>query len=485
MKRSKQNLSHYHLTTGDLGQLLPVGNVEVMPGDAFRHQTSCLVRLTPQVKPLMHPVSVRLHHFYVPYRLLWSGWEDFITGVSATAPPTIGPTAHVEGKLSDYLGNYFDASNDMNALHIRAYNMIYNEFYRDKDLISEVSEDTNDIQKIAWAKDYFTTARSSPQQGSAVTLPLGTTAPVLGIGLANGFIGASASKDFRESDQTSGYTTADGWVSDPSGGSAGSARVNIEEGSTAGYPNIRADLSNASSATIAELREAFALQKYAEARNIYGSSYVDYLRYVGVNPSDGRLSRPEYLGGGTQRVSFSEVLDTGSSATAVGEMRGHGIAAMRSNRYQRFFEEHGVVMTMLSVRPKSIYVNAAPRKFNKTTKEDYYQHELANIGDQEVLNKEVYAAHTTPDGTFGYAPRYDEYRSEPSYVSSEMRNSTNYDFHLGRIFSSDPALNQTFVECSPTKRCFEDQVEDSMWIMVNHDIKARRPIKDRAGYGSL
>ena len=172
MKRSKQNLSHYHLTSCDMGELIPIGCVEVLPGDTFRHQTSALIRVTPQLKPLMHPVQARIHHFYVPNRLIWSGWEDHVTGVSASAPPTISGSAHVEGTLTDYLGVYDDASNDILALPVRAYNKIYNEYYRDQDIISEVSEDTNTIQKISWAKDYFTTARANPQQGTAVSLPL-------------------------------------------------------------------------------------------------------------------------------------------------------------------------------------------------------------------------------------------------------------------------------------------------------------------------
>jgi hypothetical protein len=147
MKRYKHSLSHYHLTSFDMGQLVPVGCLEVLPGDTFQQQTSALVRVTPQLKPLMHPVNCQIHHFYVPNRLLWSGWEDFITGESATPPPTISGSAHTEGTLSDYLGVFNDSSNDFSALPVRAYNMIYNEFYRDQDLVSEVSEDTNVVHR--------------------------------------------------------------------------------------------------------------------------------------------------------------------------------------------------------------------------------------------------------------------------------------------------------------------------------------------------
>jgi hypothetical protein len=414
----------------------------------------------------MHPVSARIHHFFVPNRLIWTGWEDHITDASAGTPPTISGGAHTEGDLSDYLGVYDDASNDFSALPVRAYNKIYNEYYRDQDLISEVSEDTNTIQKIAWAKDYFTAARSAPQQGTAVSLPLGTEARI--------------AHDTANGTDLAVYSTVN---SDWKHLNAGTSLLQSSGTTASESEKMYADLTNATAATIAQLREAFALQRYAEARQNWGDNYVDYLRYIGLRPSDARLQRPEYLGGGSQALAFSEVLNT--SNTNTGDLAGHGIAAMRSNRYQRFFEEHGWVITMMSVRPRSIYVNGLPRKFSRVDMEDWFQRELAGIGDQEILNKEVYSAHTTPDGTFGYSPRYDEYRREDSRVSAEMRNSTNYDFHFGRIFGSDPALNQSFVECSPSKRVFLDQTEDSLWVLVNHSIQSRRMIPKRATYAGL
>ena len=468
MKRYKHSLSHYHLTSFDMGELIPIGCMEVLPGDTFQQSTSALVRVTPQLKPLMHPVNVQIHHFYVPNRILWSGWEDFITGESETAPPTISGGSHVEGRLYDYLGVYNDASNDFSALPVRAYNKIYNEFYRDQDLVSEVAEDSNDVQKASWSKDYFSTARPWAQKGGSVTLPLSGQADVdytTSSGNAALFRSTTGTL-YTSNDVTS---NASGQIAN-SGGSGGLIDPN---------GTLYADLSTATAIDVADFREAFALQRYQEARSRYGSNYVDYLRYLGIKPSDSRLQRPEYLGGGRQSISFSEVLSTNDAGT-LGELGGHGIGAVRSNKYRRYFEEHGFVITMMVVRPKPIYVNGLPRKFSRTTKEDYYQKELESIGQQEILNKEVYAAHTNPIATFGYQNRYREYTEEQSRVSSEFRNSTSYDWHFGRIFSSNPALNQTFIECDPTKRVFADQTEDSLQVMVQHNVQARRMVSKRS-----
>jgi hypothetical protein len=445
-----------------MGQLIPVGCMEVLPGDTFQQQTSALVRVTPQLKPLMHPVNVQIHHFYVPNRLLFSGWEDFITGESATAPPTFSGAAHSEGTLMDYLGIYDDASNEYSSLPIRAYNKIFNEYYRDQDLVTEVNQDSQTIQKAAWSKDYFTTARPWAQKGDAVTLPAGTKAPI-----ATDASSSTALTAFNTN--SSSYEVF----------ATGAGSLNTNGGAGTEANSLYADLTSAEAIDINDFREAFALQRYQEARARYGSNYVDYLRYLGIRPSDARLQRPEYLGGGRQSLSFSEVLSTNDAGT-LGELGGHGIGALRTNRYRKYFEEHGWVITMMIVRPKPIYVNGLDRKFIRSTKEDYFQKELQGIGQQEVLNKEVYAQHTTPDGTFGFQNRYSEYTEEKSRVSAEMRNSTNYDWHMGRIFSSDPALNSTFTNCTPTKRCFADQTEDSLWVMVNHSVQARRMVSKQA-----
>ncbi|UYD39204.1 MAG: major capsid protein [Wigfec virus K19_143] len=489
MKRGKFSLSHHKLFSCDMGELIPCGLVEVLPGDTIQQATSALVRAAPLLSPVMHPVHVRIHHWFVPHRLVWDDFEEFITGGpdgnDASVFPTITfPNGGPEiGTLADYLGVPTDIVNAsgtaVSALPFRAYALIWNEWYRDQDLETELTIDTTDgadtttsvaLQNCAWEKDYFTSARPWEQKGPSITIPLGGQAPVSGIGPSDGS-GNPQTTGVTYRDAVGGPTTAitNFWTS-------GSDTVIIRSDTTGAgaVPDIYADLSGASAVSINMLREALALQRFEEARARYGSRYVEYLRYLGVRSSDARLQRPEYLGGGRQTIQFSEVLQTAEGSNPVGELRGHGIGAMRSNRYRRFFEEHGYIISLMSVKPKTIYANGLFRTWNRRTKEDFFQKELQHIGQQEVLNKEVYASHATPEGVFGYQDRYDEYRRVESSIAGEFRSSTLDFWHMARIFSSDPALNATFVKCVPTERTFAVPSEDVLYVMAKHSIQARR-----------
>jgi len=489
MKRSKHSLSNYKLLTLDMGELVPIGLMEVLPGDSIQQATSALVRCSPLLSPVMHPVSVRIHHWFVPHRLVWDECEDFITagpqGTSLPTFPTITlPNPTTVGSLADYLGipNGLNAP-QVSALPFRAYTMIFNENYRDQDLTTELTvskasgADTTTntaLQNASWEKDYFTSSRPWEQKGPTVTIPLGTSAPVRGIGIASDFsINTNPATQVRE---TGGVTTTYAQAKSASS-TAGSFWAIKGTAATGGYPDITADLTGASAITVNALRQALALQSFEEARARYGSRYTEYLRYLGVKSSDARLQRPEYLGGGKQTIQFSEVLATAAStspATSVGDLKGHGIAAMRSNRYRRFFEEHGYVISLMSVLPKTMYVQGISRTWNRRAREDFWQREFQHIGQQAVKNKEVYAAHTTPDGTFGYQDRYDEYRRTENTIAGEFRTSALDYWHMGRIFASDPALNNTFVKAVPTKRNFASQSTDVLYVMAKHNIQARR-----------
>ncbi|QKI28946.1 VP1 [Kummerowia striata microvirus] len=489
MKRSKFSLSNTKLLSCDMGELVPVGLTEVLPGDSIQQNTTCMVRFSPLLAPVMHPVHVQLAHWFVPHRLVWEDWEDFITGgplgTDASVFPTItaGGGGFAIGSLADYLGvPTAVASLAVSALPFRGYALIFNEWYRDQDLQTELVIDETSgpdtttnvtLQNASWEKDYFTSSRPWEQKGPAITIPIGTRANVRGIG--------TDAADNPYSD-TSGTIHETGHVDVTQGTGQGDrysattqlVRLRQDGTGAAGYPDVYADLSNASAVTVNILREALALQRFEEARARFGSRYVEYLRYLGVRSSDARLQRPEYLGGGRYPVQFSEVLATAEGTnTDVGDLKGHGIGVARSNRYRRFFEEHGYIFTMLVVKPKTIYMQGLPRTWNRRVKEDFFQKELQHIGQQEVLNKEVYAAHASPDGTFGFQDRYDEYRRTESTIAGEFRDTLDF-WHFGRKFSSDPALNASFVKCVPTEDPFAVPSADVLYIMCKHSIQARR-----------
>ena len=485
MKRSKFSLSNTKLFSCDLGELIPCGLTEVLPGDTLQQSTSCLVRLSPLLAPVMHPTHVHISHWFVPHRLIWEDWEDFITGGpdgnNASTFPTIdmGGSGAAIGSLGDYLGVPTAVANlEVSALPFRAYALIWNEWFRDQDLETELTIDltsgadttTNTaLQNAAWEKDYLTSARPWEQKGPSITVPIGTSAPVVGldedITLSNE---ADSNPKILRTIASGNDFQRVGLTDNPS--APGDARWE----NTA----LEADLSTATGVSVTVLREALALQRFEEARARFGSRYVEYLRYLGVRSSDARLQRPEFLAGGRYPVQYSEVLQTAEGTDPVGELRGHGIGVARSNRYRRFIEEHGYVLSLVHVRPKTIYAQGLHRTWNRRVKEDFYQKELVAIGQQEVLNKEVYAAHTTPDGTFGYQDRYDEYRRMESSVSGEFRDTLDF-WHFARQFSSDPALNADFVKCVPTENPFAVPSADVLYMMARHSIQARRLLPKR------
>lgn len=485
----------------DMGELVPVGHFEVLPADMISLATSCLIRVSPLAAPVMHPVTIRLHHWYVPYRLLWDGWEDFITGGNdglggaAGAFPYIdaGGSGFTAGQLADYFGIPPGVADlQVNALPFRAYAAIFNEFYRDQDLVTELGLSTasgadattnTGLAKIAWEKDRFTSARPWTQRGAEVVLPLGTSADVVfptgittrGTGIYNASSGGTSRGPLQDTSGSIGL------------GATNSAQTGSEQlwlESTGSVADAYADLAAATGVPVIDVRRAFALQRYQEKLAQYGARYTEVLRAMGVTPSDARMQRPEYLGGGKQTISFSEVLQTGQDYDAnsgVGQMKGHGISALRSRRVKRFIEEHGIIISMASVRPKTMYADGLHKMWSRRTKEDFWQKELETIGAQEILNQEVRANHADPTGVFGYGPRYEDYRSIPSTVVSEFRTSVLNDWHLARLFASDPALNADFVTCEPSKRIHQVGTNDVLWGLFNHTIRARRLVAKNPG----
>lgn len=481
------DLSHYKLFTCNQGPLIPCGIQEVLPGDVFQHHTSLLIRTTPLLTPVMHPVHASVHHWFVPFRLVWEDWEKFITGGEDGEDASVYPTITVNtgtgwavGSLADYFGLPTSVDDlTVSALPFRAYNLIYNEFYRDQQLQTKIAiskasgadaTTATGLLNRCWEKDRFTSARPDPQLGPEVTMPLGTSATVK-------LMTAPLTPNQKLRDPGGGLSGAGTLQS----GGTGNLEFTVSGDDKWLDPNgtLYADLSTASAASINQLREAFAIQRFQENRSRYGGRYPEYLMQLGIVPSDARLQRPEYLGGGKQTVQFSEVLQTApaeidSEETPVGNMAGHGIGAMRSRKYRRFFEEHGFVISLASVKPVTMYMQGLPRLWNRRTKFDFWQKELQHIGSDEILNKELKADHASPTGVFGYLDKDDEYRHAESSVAGEFR--TTYDmWHMARKFSSDPALNSAFVTADPTDRIYSTgSASHQLLIMANHKLKAKR-----------
>jgi hypothetical protein len=510
MKRNKFSLSNYKICSADAGTLFPVGLTEVIPGDTIQQATSSLVRVTPLNAPVMHPVDIRIHHWFVPHRLVWNDWEEFHVGYDqdGAASTKIHPTitfgsAISAGDLADYLGLPVGSSGQaVNALPFRGYALIWNTMYRDQDLQSALTIDktdgadsttSTDLKKINWEKDYFTSARVYTQKDSSATsIPLGTSA-VVKTSASDGVTGAQEKLMWRTSAAGSAIgadTTLGAQATSNEGRLINNSPTLTSDGY---YPtNLYADLaSGAAAADINDLREAVSLQKYKEARARYGSRYTEFLAYLGI-ASRRPVTEPVYLGGGKETISFSEIIQqapttSGTEGTGVGVLRGHGLAAMRSNRYRRFFDEAGYVFSLMSIRPRTLYSQGYDKHWLRTTKEDYFQRELQGIGQDEILNKELYYNDSGPGDVFGYQDRYDEYRrgSRNNGLAGDFHTSPFYNWHFGRIFSGDVTLNSSFVECSPTTRTYQQTATDPFQVYVNNSIQARRPINKTGTPGGL
>lgn len=497
MKRHKKSLSNYRILTGDMAEILPVGLREVHPGDTFQGATSILLRVSPLNAPVMHPVRVLIEHYFVPHRLVWEDFEDFITGgedgLNASVFPTVSldSTEAAIGTLADYLGVPVPGGSPLSisALPFRGYAMIYNEFKRNTllqtaiavSVASGVDATTSlDLKKANWMKDRFTDLSPEPQLGPDVTISLGTTAPVEyvpGATNANKMIWRNASTDAAIVSQAQ-YSDGSGFA------------VSLSGVGEILDPNDRlyVDLSAATGISIRTLRENTALQRYMENRMMNGSRFSDLLRSLGVRYSDARLQRPEKLGSNVSTVQFSEVLQTGvttAGATAgVGNLKGHGIGTARGNRYRKSFEEHGYVFTLCTVLPTTMYAQGIPRHMLRRSKTDFWTPEFAHVGQQEVTKKEIYCQAADPDEVMGYENRYREYEEEPSTVHGEFKSTLDF-WHYARLFASEPALNSAFVTADPTKRVNQVTSADVLWIFAHNSLQARRLMGDSRPGGTL
>lgn len=538
-KRNVFDLSHEHKLTCDMGKLIPIMCEEVVPGDTFKVKTDIVLRLAPILAPIMHRIDVFTHFFFVPNRLVFDKWEDFITGGERGEDDTVAPyitageSGFAIGSLADYLGLPTGVAGiQVSAMPFRAYDLIYNEWYRDENNIDPVTVSTaagsdsttsTDLLTRAWEKDYFTSALKWTQKGTAASLPIGTLGKIPVVGddeygiVLEGYgstsllkkpdgtsstvaIGNTKTLTTNSSNVNTAFLSAG--HADPAGGYPSNTNYNITHDPT--KTTVFADATDISigSATVNDLRQAFQVQRWMEKNARAGSRYVEsILAHFGVRSSDARLQRPEYLGGGRSPIIISEVLQTSatSGTQPLGQMGGHGFSAQRTHQFKRFFEEHGFIIGIMSIMPRTSYSQGIRRMWSRDTRYDYYWPVFSHLGEQAILNKEIYAqaptVDTDSDGTadndevFGYQNRYDEYRRRESSVHGQFRpqsqGGTLYFWTMNRVFTQLPALNPTFINSDPTTDIFAVPSEDACIVDIYHNVKAIRPIPKRGVPGLI
>lgn len=497
--RSQFDRSHGHKTTFDSGYLVPVFIDEALPGDTFNLKMSSFARLSTPLKPVMDNLYLDTFFFAVPYRLVWANWQKFNgeqknpgDSTSYLVPNMVSPTGGpAVGSLSDYFGiptaGQIGGSNTItfNSLFHRAYNLIWNEWFRDQNLQNSVTVDTGDgpdtysnytLLKRGKRHDYFTSALPWPQKGTAVTLPLGTTAPVIGDGTQP--YATSAHNNYQLQIASGNLNTS---------GYAGTAGFSWGQYPSYTGTGLLADLSSATAATINALRQAFQIQKLYERDARGGTRYTEIIRsHFGVISPDARLQRPEYLGGGSTPIAFTPIpqtTGTGASGTTTpqGNLSAMAIHSQSGQGFTKSFTEHTIVMGLVNVRADLNYQQGLNRMFSRATRWDYYWPALSHIGEQAVLNKEIYADGSANDSNvFGYQERYAEYRYKPSLITGKFRSTASGTidiWHLAQKFTSLPTLGNTFItEAPPVDRIVAVNTEPQLLLDTYFDYKCARPM---------
>lgn len=587
-KRNLFNLSYSNRFSCKLGQLVPIFCKPVVPGDTFKVSSEIFIRTAPLVSPMYQEMKVYVHYFYVPNRLIMDKWEQFISPHATLQEPN--PTElvlpHIDmrpdfgstrndllpeqlfstGELLDFLGyNRTDYHKKVSLLPINAYNLIYQQYYRDQNLgkASTIDDpvilnearyypvDWTDenasyanltgeeltsyfkLRQKAWKKDYFTSALPFTQRGADVRIPLYGNGDITAkSGYENdyfipsgGFIGDYHYNDpihfrgnFIDNDLQSLFTNPSDFSSyvnvaystpdnaspqmpiRPQVGFFGSSIPSslTDEKEYQSINNLAKrltlDLEQVNAATINEFRRALALQKYFETSARVGGRYKEFvLGHFGVNVPDGRLQRAEYLGGGMQILNIGEVVQTSSTISTeqdtypLGQMAGRGIAYGNQNKFKHTFVEHGYVLGIMSIQPDAAYYQGIQKDLQKLDRLDFYTPEFAQIGEQPIAVSELYVHGLTEqemDETFGYTPRYAEYKFSLNEIHGEFKNTLD-TWHMARKFDAKPTLSKEFIEINEYQdglnRVFavqgsEEKPIEHFYCFVKNFVKALRPM---------